>query len=309
MISRSCALTFALAAAAGAITASRAAGQERPQSAPPEEFAGCWRDAADSGRFLELEPGRMRDLSGAKLEFTRASYDVDTLTRHVWGRREVWELSFEGERLVVQGGRVTRRFERATERPAALDPVPLVLGESTPLPAERRDAIAAEMAKRKERDQAVRTDRHELHAMEEVDADNTRWLIERVQEVGWIDQGRFGKETALGAFLIVQHSGHLPLMLASLPEIEKDVKSNRLDPQNYALLFDRLRIRLGQRQRYGSQLGTDDAGRMVVLALEDRERVEELRKEIGILPLRSYLAFFRNEHASGEVGFEDDEPD
>jgi hypothetical protein len=82
-------------------------------------------------------------------------------------------------------------------------------------------------------------------------------------------------------------------MLAALAPIEQDVKAKRLkDAQPYALLFDRTRLLLGEKQRYGTQIGADSKGGMVVLPLEDRQKVEEFRKEIGLFPLSKYLAAF-----------------
>lgn len=291
-------------------------------SEPPEEFAGVWQDVADARHYFEIESGRMRELhafeAGVELEFARTIYDVDHLVRSVWGRRERWELSFEEEDLVVAAPSRKLRLRKAKERPAALDPAKFTLGARAELPKERLAALTAEFARRRELDQAVRTDATRIAEMERVDADNTAWLKQLVAELGWIDVTRFGQEPAGAAFLIVQHSGDLPLMMAALPEIEVDVRKHGVDPQNYALLWDRLQVRLGKRQRYGSQLGTDAQGRMVVIALEDRERVEEIRKAIGLFPLKQYLELMRGgtftpaggaTAAPKVIVFEDDEPE
>ena len=312
-------LVFVLLAVA-AFTSPAFALQAREPSPPPEEFAGCWRDAADPTHFVEFEEGRTRELVGGELNFARTLFDIDHAIRHVWGRRDRWDFSLEGEQLIVTSrtsdarGTTTQKFERlknAKERPAALDPKPLELGKTAPgkpdaLTPERLAAIQAEMAKRKERDQAVRTGTIDAGKMEAVDVDNTAWLTRLVGEVGWLDQTRFGPETALGAFLIVQHSGELPLMLAALPEIEKDVKEHGLDPQNFALLFDRLRVRLGEKQRYGSQLGTGENHQQIVIALEDRKHVDALRKAMRLVPLATYLDLFRQQDKAVEIVFEDD---
>jgi len=106
----------------------------------------------------------------------------------------------------------------------------------------------------------------------------------------------------------VQHSGHIPLMLAALPPIEKDVKAKRLNAQPYALLYDRLQINLGEKQRYGSQLGSNESGELVLMPLEDPARVEELRKEIGIFSLSKYLKFFEKQNGGKAVKMMEEEP-
>ena len=62
---------------------------------------------------------------------------------------------------------------------------------------------------------------------------------------------------------------------------------------------------LGEKQRYGSQIGSNDDGQLVLLPLADRQRVEALRREIGLFPLTVYLKFF--EKQGKQVKFQDDE--
>jgi hypothetical protein len=81
-------------------------------------------------------------------------------------------------------------------------------------------------------------------------------------------------------------------MMATLPMIERDVRAGRVSAQNFAFLYDRLQIMLGGKQRYGSQIIRSPSGEWVVSRLEDPLRVDERRKEIGLGPLRDYLAAF-----------------
>ena len=328
-----------IAVAQEAPSATRPALAQRPgdptgdDSAPDELFAGVWRNVADPDHWLVLEPGRVRELRAGHAEFARAEYDLDTFVRSSWGRRTHVVFGIGGTAAdevagtlddevittttgVPPRGATTVCWKRAAPGvplPAALDPQPLPLGARAEIPAERLAELHAEFARRHELDQAVRKSKaskpmhDELEAMSRVDADNTAWLRARVGELGWIDVERFGKEAALSAVLIVQHSGDLPLMLAALPEIERDVREHGLDGQNFALLWDRTQVTLGRRQRYGSQLGGDELGRLVVVALEDCARVEELRKALRMQPLKQYLDFFRTGTPPRQVAFEDDE--
>jgi len=179
--------------------------------------------------------------------------------------------------------------KRTPSRPAV---EPLALGSRRDLGDDERLSIRAELARRRGTDQAVRTFERLRGQMAQVDADNTAYLRKLVLDVGWIDVERFGRPAADAAFLIVQHSGDLPLMFAALPEIEKDVRAGKGNPQTYALLYDRLQIMTGGKQRYGSQITQNDAGELVVADLEDPDRVDELRKELGLKPLQEYLALF-----------------
>jgi hypothetical protein len=172
-------------------------------------------------------------------------------------------------------------------------PAPLVLGEAKPVAAETLASIKAELQKRLRLDQAVRKDRKRHHEMQQVDADNTAWLRQVAVEHGWLDAQRFGTEAADAAFLLVQHSGDLPLMTAALPTIEGDVKAGRLHGQTFALLYDRLQLMQGGQQRYGTQvMKVDEKGDWVLRRLEDPDRVDERRKAMGLGPLKEYLSGF-----------------
>ena len=85
------------------------------------------------------------------------------------------------------------------------------------------------------------------------------------------------------------------------PLIELDVRSKRIDAQPFALLFDRLHVMLGEKQRYGTQLGNNLEGELLLMPLEDRGRVEELRKELGLIPLAEYLRFFEKQNGGKPI--------
>jgi len=184
---------------------------------------------------------------------------------------------------------------RKNAPPPRPKPVPLVLGTRRDVTAAEVANIQGEFARRRTVDQAVRRDRSRHSEMAKVDADNTAYLKGVVTDVGWIDVERFGRPAADAAFLLVQHSGDLPLMLAALPEIERDVRAGRADGQNFALLYDRTRLMSGGKQRYGSQVRENEDGELVVYRLEDPDRVDARRKEMGLTPLRDYLALFGRE--------------
>lgn len=185
---------------------------------------------------------------------------------------------------------------------------PLPLGDSTKEIAPQRVAeIKRDLERRVVEDQAVRRQAARRADMSRIDRENTAALRTLVQEIGWIDAERFGREAAGHAFLIVQHSGDLRLMQAALPLIEKDMKRGIGDPQEYALLYDRLQLMQGKPQRYGSQVAVGPLGNPVVLPLEDRSKVEQFRQEIGLFPLANYLEMIEKRLPGSKVRFADDE--
>jgi hypothetical protein len=209
-----------------------------------------------------------------------------------FGRRHRMDLALDGDRLEVHHRTtdVRRAYHRLDEVPEAFDPRPLEVPKPEPLPPERVAAVRNELGPRLDRDQAVRQEPIDAQEMMRVDADNTAYLKELVREVGWIDPARFGEEAANAAFLIVQHSGDLPLMLAALPHLREQ---GRL--QEYALLYDRLQIRTGGEQRYGSQIGWTADGAKGLLPIETLKGIDARRQEMGLRPLDEYLALFEIE--------------
>jgi hypothetical protein len=122
--------------------------------------------------------------------------------------------------------------------------------------------------------------------------DNTRYLRELVSEVGWIDGGRFGYPTSNSAFLLVQHSYDLPLMMAVLPKLWADVQADKVEGGMYGLLYDRLQLALGEKQRFGSQVFTDSAGELVLFPVEDPSRLDDLRASLRMEPVSDYVKAF-----------------
>lgn len=193
--------------------------------------------------------------------------------------------------------------ETAKPEPSA----PFVFGETANIPTNELAIIQAELRQRLKTDQEVRTNPGKASEVETVDAENTAWLETVTRKWGWIDAKRFGTESARAAFLIVQHSGNMPLMIAALPEIEKDVKAKRLpDGQGYALLYDRVQLNLGKKQRYGSQFGQSEKGELTIFPLEDPAKVDLYRKEMGMQPLADYITIL--ERMTGMKAQREDAP-
>lgn len=203
---------------------------------------------------------------------------------------------------------------------------PVVYDPKKSLPEETVKNILKELTERSARDQEIRNkimgvmqtdssdqkpnmgfvDPQLAGECQKIDMENTSWLIEIIGKYGWIDVERFGAKMSHNAFLLVQHSENIDLMRVALSFIEKDVRANKLDGEPYALLYDRFQMRLGKKQRYGSQIIQNAKGEWVVAPLEDRARVEEFRKELGLFSLATYLRLIEQQGGM-KVKFADDE--
>ena len=63
---------------------------------------------------------------------------------------------------------------------------------------------------------------------------------------------------------------------------------------------------LGKKQRYGSQITHTQHGEPLVLPLEDRSKVEQYRREIGILSFSAYLQICSKQCGGKAVKYADD---
>ncbi len=292
-------IPYFAALAALLFCAPRARTGETKKSAPAPELLGAWQKASQPDSYTRIEPERLTMLRGKRLMFAKVyAWRPGGVSVRFFGRKISLSTRIKDGSLhlaALASGKsgkesIYRKLEKVPEKLALK---PLVFGKPAELGEKRVKAIAEELAKRRAEDQAVRTDRKRHKEMPKIDAANTAWLRTLVAELGWIDAKRFGAQASGAAFLLVQHSGDLALMTAALPRIEADVKAKLLpDAQPYALLYDRTQLMLGEKQRYGTQLGADAKGQPVVLPLENRAKVEEYRKEIGLFPLTRYLKSF-----------------
>jgi len=299
------------------LAALRGGAAETPQPVKPgeapAEVLGAWAyDGEPKGSVL-FEKERCVMAAGGRVLVGRVlAWRPGGVTLRLYGMKKSFEFEVKDGQLAMGdaaggAGGEKRRLRKLDAVPPELVVKPMEFGKAGPVEAERLKAFVEELRKRQSEDQAVRKDPARRGEMAKVDADNTAWLRKLVAELGWIDAERFGAQASNDAFLLVQHSGDLALMTAALPEIEKDVKAKRLDGQPFALLFDRTQLMLGEKQRYGTQVGANAQGEPVVLPLEDREKVEELRRGIGVFPLSKYLEIMKQMTGGKDVKFAEED--
>mgnify|MGYP006366749009 FL=1 len=106
---------------------------------------------------------------------------------------------------------------------------------------------------------------------------------------GWVGADKVGRQGNETLFLVIQHSD-LETQKKYLPMMRQAVKKKNATPSSLALLEDRVALRQGKMQIYGSQIGVDEeTGKMYVLPLEDPDNVDKRRAEVGLDPIASYV--------------------
>jgi hypothetical protein len=154
-----------------------------------------------------------------------------------------------------------------------------------------------ELEERGRTDQAVREgfgaggkiDSAQGALMARTDSANTTWLKAYVSQWGWPTVAQVGREGVNVAFLIVQHAVHdTGFMRAMLPAIEASHRRGELDGGAVALLTDRLEVKAGRPQIYGTQLSLRN-GRWLLDPIADSAGVDARRRKMGLPPLAEYL--------------------
>jgi hypothetical protein len=121
------------------------------------------------------------------------------------------------------------------------------------------------------------------------DARRAFWLSAHVATHGWPKASVVGAEAADAAFLIVQHATHDTTFQARmLVLLTAAARTKEASPQSVALLTDRVMIRRGQPQMYGTQARMRE-GRIVLDPITDSINVDVRRAQLGLPPLHVYL--------------------
>ncbi len=125
--------------------------------------------------------------------------------------------------------------------------------------------------------------------IQEKDSCNTVFITKLLDERGWLGPDITGAKGNQAIFLVIQHAG-LQTQEKYLPMMRDAVAKGNAKPSSLALLEDRVALRKGKRQLYGSQIGFNkETGKQYVLPLEDPLHVDERREKAGLPPMAEYL--------------------
>jgi hypothetical protein len=110
---------------------------------------------------------------------------------------------------------------------------------------------------------------------------------------GWLGADIVGRQGNATFFLVIQHAD-LKTQEQYLPLMREAVKKGNANANNLALLEDRVAIRQGKKQIYGSQIGRDTkTGEYYVQALQDPDNVDKRRAEVGLGTLQEYVSYWK----------------
>lgn len=110
-----------------------------------------------------------------------------------------------------------------------------------------------------------------------------------LDERGWVGKDKVGAQANSTLFLVIQHSD-LETQKKYLPMMKEAVKNGNADSGSLALLIDRIEIREGRKQIYGSQIGINPNTKTeYVLPVIDPDNVDKRRTEVGLGSMSDYV--------------------
>jgi hypothetical protein len=110
-----------------------------------------------------------------------------------------------------------------------------------------------------------------------------------LDKYGWLGPAIIDDDGNATLFFVIQHAD-LSFQLKYLPMLREAVKKGNAKAKHLALLEDRVNLRQGKKQIYGSQVAWDmKTNKHYVLPLTDPDSVDKRRAEVGLPPLSEYL--------------------
>jgi hypothetical protein len=114
-----------------------------------------------------------------------------------------------------------------------------------------------------------------------------------LDKYGWLGTDVIGEQGNSTLFLVIQHSD-IATQEKYLPMMREAVKNGKAKGSALALLEDRVALRQGKRQIYGSQIGRDNDTKLYYVSpLDDPDNVDKRRAEVGLQPLADYVNYWQ----------------
>ena len=152
------------------------------------------------------------------------------------------------------------------------------------------DQIAANIPKGKYKDYS----KQQWHNFQDSVFTTHKKTVEQMfAKYGFLGFDKVGKEGSNHFWLLVQHCDKFPqFQIRVLKAMDKEVKKENANPNNYAYLYDRVKVNAGEKQLFGTQVTyeVETTGRAIPkIGLADSANVDKLRKEYTLEPLKDYL--------------------
>jgi len=143
-----------------------------------------------------------------------------------------------------------------------------------------------------DRDQAARRNSVPWKQMKINDSLNLIEVETLIQTYGWPGIDFVGEEGNITVWLVIQHA-EIAVQEKYLPLLKKSVADSQSRPCDLALLEDRVLMRQGKKQIYGSQIiANKTTGAWEFYPIEDEKNVNSRRASVGLGTIEEYAKNF-----------------
>lgn len=137
-----------------------------------------------------------------------------------------------------------------------------------------------------------------VNKQDSLDSINVKRVIVILDSMGYPLRSQFGDSAGLAAFFVIQHA-NLNYQDKYLPLFEQAARNNEIEWKNVVYMIDRVRLKKGQKQLFGTQIQplkdpktgylTDKAE---VAPIEDEKNVNTRRAKIELGTIEDYAKQF-----------------
>lgn len=125
--------------------------------------------------------------------------------------------------------------------------------------------------------------------MKQVDAQNALRAMAIIDTNGWLGKEDIGEVANETLFLCIQHVDHKIIQSKYLPILKQATENGCAEGWHYAFLTDRILLNNGEKQKFGTQTINVNGKFSFIVPLQEPDKVDAYRKELGLEPLNDYL--------------------
>jgi hypothetical protein len=142
-----------------------------------------------------------------------------------------------------------------------------------------------------ERDQKTRTGSDSSAFMSYIDSCLQEEVKLLILKYGWMGKSLVGDRGNQALFLVIQHAT-LSMQEKYFPCMQQSVDEGESRADEIAMLEDRILMRQGKNQKYGSQVVYSKTGEQIFYPIADEKNVNVRRAKAGMQPMEEYAKYF-----------------
>ena len=120
-------------------------------------------------------------------------------------------------------------------------------------------------------------------------------VISIIEKYGWPGKSLVGSLGNQAVFLVIQHADSA-VQEKYFPLLQQSVEDGESRGSEMAMMQDRILMREGKKQIYGSQVVLNKTGGQEFYPIEDEKNVNLKRAKVGIPPIEEYEKYFGIEY-------------